>query len=339
MIDYSELSGSSDETESYSECLTDYEYDSDWTFNLLELPPELQAHLFHHLPNLRATIALRRCCRQLNNVYLAHENAILASLRDQIVAPFRDYYELLQRLKFPADSVKYPPPSGWPNFTAEACAGFDKTPFAIDVLRHMPYIEEGYIGEGEEQSNTTNLDYKCNAVDYSLFTPDDFAANDAEAFWAAKKWQGARVDVSKSERISGVHHVVTITDGYRTNGLVLLLDTFTGVIFEEICGSDNGTRLSAEEYFEERMGQLVRLEEIYIPNHHPFWRGELEYDEAAYDASQMESQGEPEGDDNELACFLWLRHLYYKFGWPGSDWKRDECMEAVEDFYDRFLGL
>ncbi|KAK1770254.1 hypothetical protein QBC33DRAFT_556675 [Phialemonium atrogriseum] len=321
-----------DRSPSPSEDSTSYSMsDISWTVRLMELPPELQAEVFLHLPNCMAAVALRLCCRQLNEVLLQNEKRILSSLRELLVAPFREFYDFLQRLKLPANSVKLPPPSGWPNMTPVACAGLDKTPFAIDVLRHLPYIDELHV-----KSNETNIDYKCNAVDYSKFTSDNFSTYREEEFWALE-WQG----VDEEERISGIKHVVMIAEGYESGGIVLLLDTFTGTIFEEIVRTDSGVRLPPDEYFRSRMERLRKLDQIFVAGFDP-WKedGNISSDdfEAAYDADHMESQGEPvwaEGDFDQDEMFLWVRHLHRKFGWPGPDWKKGECMEAVEDFVQR----
>ncbi|KAH6844769.1 hypothetical protein B0I37DRAFT_378229 [Chaetomium sp. MPI-CAGE-AT-0009] len=309
-------------SEDSSSCYID---EISWTVCFMELPPELHAEVFLHLPNQMAAVALRLCCRHLNGVFLQNEKRILSSLRERLIAPFREFYDFLQRLKLPANSVKLPPPSGWPNITAVACAGFDKTPFAIDVLRHLPYIDEL-----EDRSNMTNIDYKSKAVDYSKFTSNDFSTCGKERFWALE-W----LDADEEECLSRIQHLVMIAEGYESGGTVLMLDTFTGIIFEEILRMNPGARLPADEYFRSRMERLRKLDQVFLPGFEP-WEGAgaIPGDnlEAAYDPDPMERQGIPGGRFGDDENVLWVKHLHRKFGWPGPDWKKEECMQAIMEF-------
>ncbi|CAG9976174.1 unnamed protein product [Clonostachys byssicola] len=304
-------------------------YEMQRTGGLMGLPVELQADIFRHMPNLKTAVALRLCCRQLNEVYLANEPSITAALRELLVAPFREYYSLLQRLKFPADSVKTPPALGWPAMTTAACAVLGKTPFAIDVLRHLPYISNSH-----RHFDITNLDYRCDAVDYSDLDPEELPRKDVEEAWA-DELQGEQ-GPEDGDRISNFKHVVMVANTVHTGGVVLLLDTFSGKIFEQfvICGS--GVRLPVGEYFASRMERIRKLQLIFIN-----WMDPQDMDDAGidleveYDPGPKDSEGEPASDRDTKELVGWVRHLYRKFGWPGSDYKKEECMKAIADFTSR----
>ncbi|VUC29104.1 unnamed protein product [Clonostachys rosea] len=306
------------------------------TAHLLRLPVELQAEVFQHMPNLKTAVALRLSCRQLNEVYLSNEDKITTALRELIVAPFLEFYNLLQRIKFPADSVKTPPPLGWPAMTPAACAGLDKTPFAINVLRHLPCINDA---DDDDRSNITNIDFQCNAVDYSSLSPKKVPKKKNEEFWAVE-FQGY-FDQGDENRISNIKHVFLVAQGYWKHGVILLLDTFSGMIFEEhihIPGH-HGARLPVHEYFAARIETVTKLHQVFINGINPW---DIPSDDATtdfeveYDPGPKDSEGEPAAADSRTdKQEEWVRHLYRKFGWPGNDWKKEECMQAVADFASR----
>ena len=65
--------------------------------------------------------------------------------RDQYVAAITEFYELVTSLYIPRSALKFPPPGGWPNITPENCAGFGKSDFVVDLLKHLPYISGGRV--------------------------------------------------------------------------------------------------------------------------------------------------------------------------------------------------
>ena len=85
--------------------------------------------------------------------------------RNELVAIFTDFYTFMTTKLLPSNAMKVPPPGGWPNISQESCRESDKTDFAIDVLRHLPYLEES-----EHEANTHNIHYKCELIDYSSRT-------------------------------------------------------------------------------------------------------------------------------------------------------------------------
>ncbi|CAH0058179.1 unnamed protein product [Clonostachys solani] len=319
-------------------------YETQSTFDFMELPVELQAEIFQQMPSLKTAVALRLCCRQLNEVYLKNEHKITAALCESLVAPFREFYSFLQRLKFPAGSVKFPPPLGWPDMTPAACADdFGKTPFAIDVLRHLPYINNNpdFPNNNEKQLNSTNLDFRCNAVDYTNLRPEKLPGRQNEELHTIECQEN--LDPGDENRISGLKHVVIVASGYHLCSVVLLLDTFSGRIFEELVDCGHGARLPVGEYFASRMEKIRELRLMFINGFNPWhvgWDDATTTDfEVEYDPGPKDSEGEPAWDQDTCRTMErigWVRHLYRKFGWPGSDWKKEECMQAIDDFTSRF---
>ncbi|KAF1357761.1 hypothetical protein EJ07DRAFT_180808 [Lizonia empirigonia] len=89
--------------------------------------------------------------------------------RDQLVTIIGDYYKFLTRFYIPSETLKFPPPEGWPNITPETTKDFPRSPIVIDLLKHLPYIDEKESG-----NMVTNIHHKCDVVDYSTVKPDDW---------------------------------------------------------------------------------------------------------------------------------------------------------------------
>jgi hypothetical protein len=92
--------------------------------------------------------------------------------RDELVAIIDDFYTFLTTFYIPASAVKRPSPEGWPNITPATTKGFRKSPAVIDLIKHLPYIDEK-----ESKKMINNIHYKSDVLDYSVRTPEDFAEN------------------------------------------------------------------------------------------------------------------------------------------------------------------
>ncbi|KAH6694056.1 hypothetical protein F5X68DRAFT_200163 [Plectosphaerella plurivora] len=312
------------------------------TVHLLDMPPELQLQIFFHLPNLASIAPLRLVCRQLNNVYQSNREGIKLHLRHQLTEPIREYYEILQRLKFDDDSIDYPPPGGWPNITPEIFAPYGKTDFALSVLRHLPYTRGG--------TDWNSLGYKTDGCDFSTCaTSSDVEGHVRWVDWHEAWLEENRLEDEGGADISAIKHVVTLAMGHESGGIILLLDTFAGLIFEDEVRGDRRSVLSPREFCDMSRNRLERLEMVFRDHEENF---ELDYKEIekyqgdhgklhtmqGYDRAQTDADWEPvpEDDDDELD-WHWIAHLYRKFGWPGKDYRREECKQAIEDFTTRWL--
>jgi hypothetical protein len=92
--------------------------------------------------------------------------------RDELVAIIDDFYTFLTTFYILASAVKRPSPEGWPNITPATTKGFRKSPAVIDLIKHLPYIDEK-----ESKKMINNIHYKSDVLDYSVRTPEDFAEN------------------------------------------------------------------------------------------------------------------------------------------------------------------
>jgi hypothetical protein len=106
--------------------------------------------------------------------------------RDQLVAIITDFYVFLTKLHIPSSAIKFPPPDGWPNITPETTKDSNKSPIVIDLIKHLPYIEE------DDYYNPTFvrfIHYKSEVVNYSTFTPEQLEAeNIAEPEMSLQDW-------------------------------------------------------------------------------------------------------------------------------------------------------
>jgi hypothetical protein len=62
---------------------------------------------------------------------------------EETVAAIRDYFEFLTRVYLDESLVLLPPEGGWPEITPERLQGLGKTDDVIQLLRHIPYIQDG----------------------------------------------------------------------------------------------------------------------------------------------------------------------------------------------------
>lgn len=65
--------------------------------------------------------------------------------RDTTVAVVRDYYYFLAMMYLDEDRIMEPPPGGWPHITPDSMRALGKTDEVVDMLRHLPYINESGV--------------------------------------------------------------------------------------------------------------------------------------------------------------------------------------------------
>ncbi|KAI0851377.1 hypothetical protein F5Y00DRAFT_267622 [Daldinia vernicosa] len=231
--------------------------------------------------------------------------------RDQYVAIINDFYTFLTKMYIADSALKHPPEGGWPNITPENCSGFGKNEFVVDLLKHLPYIQGG-------QDNDVDIYYKCNVLDYSTVTPEQFSGT-----WI----KIGEIAASTDEPIPA--HTVVIAEGHESGGVDLLLDTEKGTIIEEIIRHRRGGEWDVMEYFGNLKRKYEGLQTFHIPG--------TETIQEVPDIFNEDETATPEkGPVREDGFFFpterdnrWIRHIYRSHGWPGPEYRRDECMEAI----------
>ncbi|KAF3810392.1 hypothetical protein GCG54_00000438 [Colletotrichum gloeosporioides] len=291
----------------------------DCPFPFLTLPREIQLKVLREIPDYWTYISLRQTSSEINELCLVDEEIILVNLRKRLITPFYDYYDFHVSLHLPERAVKQPPSTGWPEITLENFRPFGKSDLAIEVLRHLPYVENL-----EYRDNEYNIDRQSNVIDYSAWKPgDEYPGKIMEDYFDEKP-------ISK--------HKIAITSGYESCGVTFLLDTLTGCVYEEILRCNAGVwDEPVEDYFESKKEEFQSLDRVFSPGFDTM--GGLTDQKYPYDAEKMEKQGEPRspakyfmGTDEDG---LWIRHLYRKFGWPSPAWKKEEGIQAIKDFAAR----
>ena len=103
--------------------------------------------------------------------------------RDELVTIISDYYKFLVKFYIPESSLKFPPPGGWPSITPKTTKGFPRSLLVIDILKHLPYIDEEHAGQ-----MITHINYKCDVADYSTMTPEQWAKDSQWQADSVKEW-------------------------------------------------------------------------------------------------------------------------------------------------------
>lgn len=73
---------------------------------------------------------------------------MLLSDREELVSELTSFYEFLVGLHIPEDRLKRAPPGGWPSINQQKLAYLNKDDDVIDVLKHIPYIDQEDRDEG-----------------------------------------------------------------------------------------------------------------------------------------------------------------------------------------------
>jgi hypothetical protein len=133
--------------------------------------------------------------------------------RDEVVANLLSFYNFLPHVS--PSKIHTAPPGGWPEVTEARLAVHKiyKSPEAIDLLRHLPYIsgKEPWI-----MITALVCDYRCVTLSPNAREKPGWLYNAAEKQWPA--W------------------TVQLTDGTDREGHQYILDTTDGTISRSCCG-------------------------------------------------------------------------------------------------------
>ncbi|KAH6625697.1 hypothetical protein C7974DRAFT_313370 [Boeremia exigua] len=257
--------------------------------------------------------------------------------RDQLVNIIGDYYRFLTKLYIPESALKFPPQEGWPDITQETTKDFPRTSIVIDLLKHLPYIDEANAGR-----MITNIHYKSDVVDYSRWKPHQWTEDDQPGALSvlemAEEFAERRTEESEDEDedegylwyrdedrdkdgddkenwFDGddpedikMENMIVLADGYESGGRSIILDVFKGNIYEDILEcSGLKSEETVEGYFDELKTMFENL--VMVP-----------VDEEHFDESLVSST------DNAAQQF---RKIYRSFGWPGDAYDKEAAVTAV----------
>ncbi|KAK6209362.1 hypothetical protein LQW54_006350 [Pestalotiopsis sp. IQ-011] len=252
--------------------------------------------------------------------------------RDEIVAQLEAFYRFLPHI--PPSSIHCAPSGGWPSITAEAIGarGIHKTPEALDLLRHLPYISgdqpwiapEAYPCDyrilGERSTRDTPgwvHDVQQDAGNARL--PD-------ESPGGTEKWPAWVVQLTTGTDREGSCYMLDTTDGTVTEYCVV------GYLYEPTYdGADPRAwrdRMCGDKTF-------ILADQIKA------WR--TEYREMRYvgvpdvgDGSGYPSLYFRSRDDGP-GSYNWeetqeLQSIYRRHGWP-DEYDKEGCRKALKEWY------
>lgn len=282
--------------------------------------------------------------------------------RDELVTIIGGYYKFLVEFYIPKSSLKLPPPEGWPSITPETTKGFPRSSIVIDLLKHLPYIDEEHAGH-----MITHINYKCDVADYSTMSPGQWARDDQwqadnlkewiediqehkrEASQDEDEWEEGYLwyrdeDRDKSadkeehwfdgdeEADMKMENMIVLANGYESGGLNLILDVFKGIIHEDqIRGSGLTGDTPVEDYFSDLRSKLEKLEIVPIPGDErhegDFWEGAkaIPVDDVSEELITFDE------DENVREC----RKIYRSFGWPREAYRKEEAVAAIKAYMRR----
>ncbi|RYP18017.1 hypothetical protein DL767_009917 [Monosporascus sp. MG133] len=217
--------------------------------------------------------------------------------RDKYIAAITDCYTVTTSLHIPRSALKRAPPGGWPNIMPESCVGFGKSDFVVDLLKHLPYIIDG-----EPRSFAAQVHYKCNVLDYSVVSPEEFSSRRLKL--------GELVAHSDEDPVTA--------------------DT----VIEDMIRCNRTYEDDAMAYFAILVEDYRTLRLISVPGFNTI---DLMADVSDVPAAVLP---DPRAQDPGKGPWAetnvrWLRHIYRKHGWPGADYRKEEALKAVADYMEQ----
>ncbi|KAG4222174.1 hypothetical protein PC116_g29351 [Phytophthora cactorum] len=127
-------------------------------------------------------------------------------------------------------------------------------------------------------------------------------------------------------------HTVVIAEGHESGGRVLMLDTEEGVIIEEEIRCQCNGDFDVMEYFADLKKEYETLEMFHIPGTETVQLMDMDGSDENETARPVEGplrRGEffPTEEDKR-----WVRYLFQSHGWPGPEFRREECFEVIEKY-------
>ncbi|CAI6228037.1 unnamed protein product [Periconia digitata] len=245
--------------------------------------------------------------------------------QEETITAIRSYYEFLTTLYLPNSAIIEPPPDGWPNITHSRMEPMGKNHRVIELLRHLPYIEEPKDDTDRKQAApyTYMADYQDSSLDYYLRSGK---GNDLKIIT-----EGAAAYENTSA------HVVGLTIGGRDSPFYLL-DTKLGVVHWAEC--PRGPRQHPwREPVTDDVESFAPLEEVEWRSEAPAWaiKDFFEVLKEEFRALRFVPLDEqtvldvytiPSSQTEGLVPLL--QNIFREHGWPDSRvFRREACLEAV----------
>ncbi|KAF2833422.1 hypothetical protein CC86DRAFT_441937 [Ophiobolus disseminans] len=251
--------------------------------------------------------------------------------RNELVTIISDYYVFLTKFYIPPSAIKYPPPGGWPNITAETTKDLGKSELVIDLIKHLPYIASAMASKHERAHD---IHYKSEVVDYSILMPENFTIEritDGEESlqeWWDEMEEDKDEDEEESDDEDANHednwwngdnpdhfqmtNMIVLAQGTESGGRHLILDVFKGNIYEDVNECNLLPSCGVEGFFADLREKFEKLD--LVPT-----LSDMYEDEAAID------------DENEQQ----FRKVWREYGWPGKGFRKEEALKAIQKCRER----
>jgi hypothetical protein len=273
--------------------------------------------------------------------------------RDELVTNITDFYNFLTKFYIPASAIKYPPPDGWPNITPEVTKDCRKSPVVIDLIKHLPYIDDG-----ESEGFVTYIHYKSEVINYSTYTAEHFeegcidAGEDSLKEWV-ERMEEEKVDEDddeeeeqeeeKSSKTGNDDDIAGEGSNQGSSGPEdedeeeenwwdgddpdeIVLSNFISIA----TGHESGGRELILDVFKgnihEDMLRCNLLSGVSIEQFFDDLRGKFERLEIVPTPNELE---EPQfGGADKVQRYI---DIYKKCGWPGEGYRKDEALEKIRE--------
>lgn len=226
----------------------------------------------------------------------------------EIGAKLLEFYRFLTTLHYKPEDLKVPPPEGWPSISPEACGHF-RSDYAIEVLRHLPYL-----------TGDTQLHYKSKVLDYTAFSPQDFARrhqdDDEEEWWS-------------TEGIVPAGDMVCLAAGYEDHGREFFLNVVECEVSEVLLRASDVGPVGLDQWISTMKESYRNLVLVPCPGrvtldcYHTRMRGERE---PRITEEEFRAQTEDWGTETDIH---FVRQVYRDCGWPNA-FRRDEAMTYLQ---------
>jgi hypothetical protein len=241
---------------------------------------------------------------------------------EDIAALFTDFYQFLAKLQFNPDDLKFPPPEGWPNLAPEH-VGTWKEDFALEVMRHLPYFQNG---------GNTQADYKQRFEDYSVWSPRQFAE---------PEWWEQYMDYERDGSPFHPRMAFIVAQGHESGGQQWVLDAEHGEMWVVSMRCDTQGPFDLREFFEAFKDKTRRLQILSLRGQEVIDSSEVEERAERISEAEVIAQDVEELSDferffgNTPLDLQYLRQIYRDQGWPDA-FRRTECEDYVHNFMVRF---
>ncbi|KAF1944497.1 hypothetical protein EJ02DRAFT_452360 [Clathrospora elynae] len=289
--------------------------------------------------------------------------------RSQLVTIITDYYVFLTKFYISPSALKYPPPEGWPNITVETTKDLDKAPIVIDLIKHLPYIDEAQANE-----MVTNIHYKSDVVDYSVLTPERFAdeivfnGEEGLRWWVEdmereKKESEEENDESQEEEDEEgddeddeenspadettpnwwdgdnpdniiLPNMIVLAKGYESGGRDIILDVFKAVIHEDMIRCNLLPSVEIAAFFHDLRCKLESLKYVPVPGD-DFYEDVPELDKGEdLEVRHLTAKQRDEMSPSHVSAHdaKQYQKIYRWYGWPGEAYNKEGALVAIEEY-------